>query len=91
MKIINTISLLFSFLFMFCVTANTQVENQTEPQQAERGCLLDGTPYPEGTIYGDYICRQSEWIRGCLLDGTPYPEGTIYGDYICRQSEWVTQ
>ena len=26
-------------------------------------CELDGTTYPEGTMYGNYVCEDGEWVR----------------------------
>ena len=30
---------------------------------AKAECELDGQTYPEGTTYGDYVCRNGEWVR----------------------------
>ena len=30
---------------------------------AKADCELDGVIYPEGTTYGDYVCRNGEWVR----------------------------
>ena len=66
------------------------------PRTPRGSCRFNDVYYPEGTIYGNYVCRQGEWITGaCLSDGAIYPDGTtrsISGNnYVCQQGEWIIQ
>ena len=56
----------------------------------DNSCFLVGEKYPEGTIYGPYVCRQGEWMTNqCILDHRFYSEGETYGHLVCLQGEWV--
>ena len=55
-------------------------------------CHFDGKQYPEGTLYGGYMCQQGEWVTNqCLLNNRFYSEGETYGNLVCRQGEWITE